>query len=179
MNKKIVFIIELVFSIILIVLDRLSKIWAVSNLKDTKGIELIDGALKFFYLPNGNTGAAFGIFKGHLWLFILITLLVVSLLVYLIYKLPFDKKFVPLHVTFVFIIAGGVGNLIDRIFYHYVVDFIYFYLIDFPIFNVADCYVTVSTIVLAIMLLFYYEEDDLKKLEECIIPGFFNKKKDS
>lgn len=179
MNKKKIFILEMVCSIILIVLDRLSKTWAINSLKGTNGIELIEGVLKLFYLPNGNTGAAFGIFKGYLWLFILITLLVVALLIYLIYKLPFEKKYIPLHITFVFIIAGGVGNLIDRIVNHFVVDFIYFYLINFPIFNVADCYVTVSTIILAIMLLFYYEESDLKKLEEYITPKFFNKKKDS
>lgn len=179
MKKNIAFIFEIIGVIVLIVLDRLSKIWAVASLKGNDGIELINGVLKFYYLPNGNTGAAFGILKGNLWLFILITVLVVALLVYLIYKVPFIAKFAPMHITFIFIIAGGIGNLIDRIFNHYVVDFIYFYLIDFPIFNVADCYVTVSTIVIALLLLFYYDENDLKKFEEYGIPRYFKKNKES
>ena len=59
------------------------------------------------------------------------------------------------------IAAGAIGNMIDRIRLNYVVDFIYFVLINFPIFNVADMYVTISTAVLVIMLLFVYKENDL------------------
>ena len=84
-----------------------------------------------------------------------------------------------MHITFMFIIAGGIGNLIDRIVNKYVVDFIYFYLINFPIFNVADCFVTVATILLALFLLFYYDEKDLKLVEEYIRPDFLKKKKES
>lgn len=176
MSKKGIFITEIIGIIVLIVLDRLSKLWAVASLKGNDGIELIEGVLKLYYLPNGNTGAAFGIFKGYIWFFILITLIVVALLVYLVYKIPFRGKFIPVHICCIFIVAGGIGNLIDRIVNHYVVDFIYFYLINFPIFNVADCFVTVSTIVIAVLLLFYYDEDDLKSLEDCGMPKFFSKK---
>lgn len=179
MEKRIAFIIEIVGIVLLIVLDRCSKLWAVSALKDTEGIDLIKGVLKFFYLPNGNTGAAFGIFEGQLLLLIIVTLLVVFLLFYCIVRIPFETKYIPMHITFIFIIAGGIGNLIDRIFNQYVIDFIYFYLINFPIFNVADCFVTVATILLALMLLFYYDENDLKKVEEYIKPDFFKKKKES
>ena len=59
------------------------------------------------------------------------------------------------------IAAGAIGNMIDRIRFDYVVDFIYFVLINFPIFNVADIYVTVSTVILVILLLFVYKEEDL------------------
>lgn len=176
MKKRVVLIIEFIAVVILIVLDRLSKIWAVSSLKDSEGIELINGVLKFYYLPNGNTGAAFGIFEGQLILLIVVTLLVVSLLVYFLVKIPFESKFRLLHICFILIIAGGIGNLIDRIFNRYVVDFIYFYLINFPIFNVADCFVSVSTIVLAILLLFYYDDKDLKRVEGYIRPKFIKKK---
>lgn len=176
MKKRVVLIIEFIAVVILIVLDRLSKIWAVSSLKDSEGIELINGVLKFYYLPNGNTGAAFGIFEGQLILLIVVTLLVVSLLVYFLVKIPFESKFRLLHICFILIIAGGIGNLIDRIFNSYVVDFIYFYLINFPIFNVADCFVSVSTIVLAILLLFYYDDKDLKRVEGYIRPKFIKKK---
>ena len=56
--------------------------------------------------------------------------------------------------------AGALGNLIDRIFRGYVVDMIYFVPINFPVFNVADCYVTVSVVLLIILILFVYKEDD-------------------
>ena len=59
------------------------------------------------------------------------------------------------------IAAGAIGNMIDRIRFDYVVDFIYFVLINFPIFNVADIYVTVSTVALVVLLLFVYKENDL------------------
>ena len=61
----------------------------------------------------------------------------------------------------ILVLSGGIGNMIDRIRYDYVVDFIYFVLINFPMFNVADIYVSVSTVVLVILLLFYYKENDL------------------
>lgn len=176
MKKRVALIIEFIAVLILIMIDRLSKVWAVSALKDSEGIELINGILKFYYLPNGNTGAAFGIFEGQLILLIIVTLLIVALLVYFIVKIPFESKFIGLHICCILIIAGGIGNLIDRIVNRYVVDFIYFYLINFPIFNVADCFVTVSTIVLAILLLFYYDDKDLKKVEGYIRPNFIKKK---
>ena len=70
----------------------------------------------------------------------------------------------------VFLAAGAAGNFIDRLLRGYVVDFFYFSLIDFPIFNVADIYVTVATACLVILLLFVYKEEDLSFLS-------FNQKK--
>jgi signal peptidase II len=64
----------------------------------------------------------------------------------------------------VFIAAGAIGNLIDRVRLDYVVDFFYFSLINFPIFNVADIYVTFAAVVLVILLLFVYKEEDLEFL---------------
>ena len=64
----------------------------------------------------------------------------------------------------VFIIAGALGNLIDRVFLHYVIDFLYFELINFPVFNVADCYITVSMFVLAFLMIFYYKEEDFSSI---------------
>ena len=63
------------------------------------------------------------------------------------------------------ITAGGIGNLIDRVRLNYVVDFIYFSLIDFPVFNVADIYVTVSMFLLLILVLFYYKDEDFQFLK--------------
>ncbi len=150
---------------VLVVLDQLSKIWAVARLKDDTGIDLIKGVLKFYYLPEGNTGAAFGILSGHRILFLFIAGLVTLVIIYALVKIPAMRKYQILRIMLVFIAAGGIGNMIDRFRLGYVIDFIYFYLINFPIFNVADCYVTVATIVTALLILFKYKEDDFKELE--------------
>ena len=69
--------------------------------------------------------------------------------------------------------AGAIGNMIDRTLLNYVVDFLYFSLIDFPIFNVADIYLTCATIALGILIIFYYKEDEL----DLILHVFVRKKK--
>ena len=69
-----------------------------------------------------------------------------------------------LKVILLLFVAGAIGNLIDRICQNYVVDFFYFKLIDFPIFNVADIYVTVAAIMFIVLCLFYYKEEDFEFL---------------
>jgi len=61
--------------------------------------------------------------------------------------------------------AGAIGNFIDRMMWHYVVDFLYIKAINFPVFNVADCYITVSTVILLIALFFCYQDDDFSFLK--------------
>lgn len=161
--------------IVLVIIDQLTKMWAVIRLKDSEPIVLIKNTLEFYYLPNGNTGAALGMLKGHQMLFLIIALIISMLLLFLIYNMPNDKKFTIINVVLTLIIAGGIGNMIDRIRLNYVVDFIYFCLIDFPIFNVADMYVSIGTAVLVILLLFYYKEKDLVLIEENI-KSIFKKK---
>lgn len=161
-------IIAVLSIIILVIVDQLTKIWAVIRLKDSEPIVLIKNTLEFYYLPNGNTGAAFGMLKGHQMLFLVMAIVISLLLLFLIYNMPDNKRFTFINVVLTFIIAGGIGNMIDRIRLNYVIDFIYFCLIDFPIFNVADMYVSVGTFVLVILLLFYYKENDLTLIEESI-----------
>lgn len=86
--------------------------------------------------------------------------LIVLILIYL--KVPDGKKYLPLRLVLIFIAAGAAGNLYDRITLKYVRDFIYFSLIDFPVFNVADIYVTCSVFVLVFLIFFYYKEEDLQ-----------------
>ena len=96
------------------------------------------------------------------WIFWILTaaFLVVAVIFYI--KIPKTKRYVPLITTAVVLVAGAVGNFIDRLANQYVVDFVYFSLIDFPIFNTADIYVTLSVIVLLILIFFYYKEEDFK-----------------
>jgi len=172
MKKSLRIIIEALSIVILVILDQLSKKWASGTLKDTSGIPIIKDVLELYYLPNGNSGAAFGMLQGQQTLFLIIATVVIIALFYLLCVLPFDKKYRILHFMMILIIAGGAGNMIDRAFYVTVVDFIYFKLINFPIFNVADCYVSVATVLLAILLIFYYKEEDIAVLEKAIKAPF-------
>ena len=76
-------------------------------------------------------------------------------------RLPEGRRFLPLRLVGTLLTAGAIGNMIDRTLNSFVVDFLYFKLIDFPVFNVADCYVTVGAALLAVLILFYYKEEEL------------------
>ncbi len=145
------------------------------HLKGKDPIVLIRNVFELRYLEN--RGAAFGIMQGRAVLFVVVTLLVCAVIVYLYARIPFERKYRILRILMVFIAAGAVGNFIDRVTQNYVVDFFYISLINFPIFNVADICVTVSVIVLILVVIFKYKEDDLNEITRNIIPG--RKKKDS
>lgn len=146
----------------LIVFDQWTKALAVSNLMNQEPFVLIDGVFQLHYLEN--RGAAFGMMQGKQSFFILMSLVACLIIGWLYFKLPWKKRFHPLRGSLLFIAAGAVGNLIDRILLGYVVDFFYFELIDFPIFNVADIYVTCATVLLAVLILFVYKEEELEGL---------------
>ncbi|MCR5602987.1 MAG: signal peptidase II [Lachnospiraceae bacterium] len=169
MNRKLRITVDILMIAILVFIDQLTKKWAVNTLKDSDPVILIKGVLQLYYLPSGNTGAAFGILSGHRVLFLFIAAAVVAVILFLLIRLPMDSRFTVLRILLIFIAAGGIGNMIDRFVLTYVIDFIYFYLINFPIFNVADCYVTVATIALALLILFRYKEEDMKLLEQSVL----------
>ena len=160
-NKiKIKFILFFVISAIAVFIDRYTKMLAVANLKGRPSYVLIKGVLEFLY--SENRGAAFSILQGKQWFFYIVTLLVLLVIYYIVYRLPFEKKYMPLFYILCFIFAGALGNFIDRVMYAYVVDFIYISLIKFPIFNMADIYISIATTVLIVCLLFIYKEEDFK-----------------
>ena len=107
-----------------------------------------------------NSGAAWGMLSGKINLFLVFTVIVMLIVTYVIINLPATRKYMPLLITCTLLVSGAVGNFIDRVRFGYVRDFIYFKLINFPVFNVADCYVTVSVALLIILILFVYKEDD-------------------
>lgn len=153
--KKLVGIIA---AILLVILDQVTKTLAKNKLEFNEPITIIPRVFKLQYLEN--TGAAFGMFKDKLLFFILLTLIVLIAIVYVYIKIPESKKYVPMKFVLVFITAGAIGNLIDRIIHNYVIDFLYFELIDFPIFNLADCYVTISAVLLLFLFIFIYKDED-------------------
>ena len=155
-------IMALIATIILIFLDQFTKQIAVSKLSAGVDYVLIPGVLQFHYLEN--TGAAFSLLENKMILFYILTPILCILMGYLYHKLPDEKKYFGMHLILIILIAGAIGNFIDRILYHYVIDFIYFSLINFPVFNVADIYVTCSVFVLFILILFVYSEDELSTI---------------
>lgn len=145
--------------IILIGIDQITKHLAVLHLKDKPPFPLIDGVFELHYLEN--RGAAFGMLQNQKGFFLIIASIVLIAICYILFKVPEDKKYNILHLLLVLIASGAVGNMIDRIRLEYVVDFFYFVLINFPIFNVADIYVSVACVLLAIVMLFVYKDEDL------------------
>ncbi len=150
-------------------IDQWTKYLAVLHLKDQAPFVIWEGVFELHYLEN--RGAAFGILQGKKIVFVVCTLLVLGLIAFYYNRTPRGRRFHPVRVIGVLLVAGAIGNMIDRICNSYVVDFLYFKLIDFPIFNVADCYVTVGAIIMALLFLFFYQDEEmeflnpLKKLE--------------
>ncbi len=158
-KKKIMLLLDLLGILLLIGVDQITKHIAVMQLKDKPAFSIINGVLEFNYLEN--KGAAFGMLQNQKAFFVFVAVVILGVIAYVLYKTPDDKKYTRLHVLLSFIAAGAIGNMIDRIRLDYVVDFIYIVLINFPIFNVADMYVSFSTVLLVILLLFVYKESDL------------------
>ena len=160
-NKKF-YIIMALCMILLVIFDRITKYLAIVYLMGNQGITLIGGALKLLYLEN--RGAAFGMLQGMQPVFWILTAAFLVIAALFFRKVPKTKRYVPISACVAVLVSGAIGNFIDRIFNGYVVDFIYFEIIDFPIFNVADIYVTLSVIALVILLLFYHKEGDFSFL---------------
>jgi signal peptidase II len=161
-KKRILLIVDVILLLLLIFIDQGTKYMAVMELKGKSSIVLIENVFELYYLEN--RGAAFGLLQNQKGFFVLIATVILIAIVYVLYKAPYHKMYIKLHVALIFIAAGAIGNLVDRIRYDYVVDFLYFSLINFPVFNVADIYVTISAVCLVILLLFVYKEADLEFL---------------
>lgn len=132
----------------------------------------IKNVLYFNYLHN--YGAAFSMLTGKTWLLLIITAVFLILMAIVLIRMPLKKRFTPLFICISFLMWGAVGNLIDRVFLGYVRDFIYFSPINFPVFNVADMFVTVSVFVIIILILFYYKDDELNQIKDRIMPKRIN-----
>lgn len=158
MRKIIGLVLDLVVIILLTYLDQYTKYMAVCYLKGQPDIPLYQDILILQYLEN--KGAAFGMLQNQKIFFIFIEILVLFIISFVLFRVPPYKKYRLMHIVLVLVASGAIGNMIDRVAQDYVVDFIYFAPIDFPIFNVADIYVTFATAVFVIAVLFYYREED-------------------
>lgn len=172
--------------VLLVFLDQITKWLAVYFLKGKAPVPIIKDVFELQYLENQS--AAFGtdpisilhrIFSFDIFnqnpqlfltvkmiFFIIITIAIIVLFIIAYIRIPESKRLRYIDYILIFFVSGAIGNFIDRLCNNYVVDFFYFKLIDFPIFNVADIYVTVAALVMVVLLLFYYKDEDI----EVIIP---------
>lgn len=155
-------LIRLLVMVFLIVFDQLTKYLAYTYLRGADAKVLIKGVFELRYLEN--RGAAFGIMQDQTWFFVACTIIILAIAAICFRRFSGKQKFKYLTWLLVLISAGAIGNMIDRIIRGFVVDFFYFSLIDFPVFNVADCYVTISEALFIFLIFFFYKEDDLKEL---------------
>ena len=145
-----------------VILDQWTKLFAVRELRGSDPMVLIDGVLELRYLEN--RGAAFSMLQGQQGFFYVLTALFLILAFFVFLRIPGTRRYLPIKCCVLGLCAGAIGNLIDRVVKKYVVDFIYFSLIDFPIFNVADIFVTCSVALLILLILFYYRDEELQFL---------------
>lgn len=157
-GKIFLLFLDLLLLALLVALDQYTKYIAVQRLKNQPAFNIINGVLEFNYLEN--RGAAFGMLQNQKIFFVFVAIIFLCVIAYVLVKAPLEKKYFKLHILLVMIAGGAIGNLIDRLRLDYVVDFIYIVLINFPIFNVADMFVTFSTALLVIQVLFVYKEND-------------------
>ena len=135
--------------------DQFTKYLTVANIALGQKVPFLPGLLRFTYVQN--TGAAFSSFEGQQWLFALIFVIFTGLLFWEYFKKPMPfSKFERWCIAAVY--GGGLGNMIDRVRLGYVVDMIETDFMKFPVFNVADCFITCGCIVLMVSLIFFNKE---------------------
>lgn len=160
MKKIMTFIIAAVS----IAADQLIKILVINNLKPVKSVTVIENLLNFTYVEN--KGMAFGMLANQRWVFIALTSAVIVALAVAVFKLK--KQGTMFYISAALLIGGGIGNMIDRLLYGYVVDYISLSFFP-PVCNFADYCVTAGVIMLLIYLFFFTDflkSDKEKKVDK-------------
>lgn len=142
-------------SILLIALDQLFKFLATVSLKGEPAVPIIDGVFELLYVEN--PGAAFSILENQRVFFIILTSVVMLFLLTVMMSGRY-RRHMLLNMSFVLVLSGGIGNLIDRCRFGYVVDYLYFKWINFPVFNFADCCLVIGAIAMLVFFFFVYED---------------------
>ena len=171
-NRVLFPVVSSVIFLICVMIDQISKFLAKKYLQGTSGIEIIKNVFSLDYLEGGNKGAAWGIFSGKISFLLILNFLILFFLILLFLylerrksdlqnSLQIIKKVKVAQLFIIIMCAGAVGNIIDRIRLGYVIDFLAFRFIQFPIFNIADCFVVVSAVMLLIIFAFWLKEEEL------------------
>ena len=150
--------ISLIVGAVLVIIDQIIKCFISAYLQPVGSVSVIDNIFSLTYVEN--KGVAFGMFSDMRWIFVALTsILLVIIIFYMFKKRPKGKFF---YVCAALIIGGGIGNLIDRIFYGYVIDYLSLSFFP-PVCNFADYCITAGTIMLVIYLLFFSDILDSSK----------------
>ncbi len=147
--------ITLVVVALLVGLDQFTKFLVLTNVKPVAAVPFIDGIIQFRYVEN--TGAAFSILSEKTWLLSILTGVMILIGLLYLFLGKADNKLQYISLTL--IIAGGLGNLVDRIFRGFVVDFIEYLFMEYAVFNFADILVTVGAVLLVVSVLFVKEKE--------------------
>lgn len=148
----------LVAAVVLLAIDQILKYFVLQDLKPIGAVTVIPGLLEFAYVEN--TGAAFGLFKNFMWFVVAVTLAVSAVIIVLLFRYK-HHTFLS-YATSALLIAGGLGNLIDRILHGFVVDYIHVLFFDY-IFNFADCCITVGAVLFVLHVLFFSRDHQEKE----------------
>jgi len=146
---------------LLVAIDQISKVIAYNTLAVNGNASTIKNAVFSFYYVE-NTGISFSMLNSKMTLIIIITTIILICLLYVLVKTPKTLYYIPFSITLSVIVAGAIGNLYDRIFRGYVIDFIMLEFINFPVFNFADICVCVGLLVLVILIFFRYKDKDFE-----------------
>jgi signal peptidase II len=160
----------IIFVLSLVGIDQLIKYFVIEYLKPIGVFELIEGFIRLRYVEN--TGAVFGSFSSHTAVLTVVSIILLIVTIYFLVSQKNKSKLVSL--TLLLMIAGGIGNIIDRIRLHFVVDYIEPTFIDFAVFNFADCLITVGAFVLMIYLVIDIVKDEKTKKEKISSNEFIN-----
>ena len=149
------FCLYILFTVAVVAADQFTKYLTLANIPLHADVPFIPGFLGFTYVQN--TGAAFSSFEGQQWLFAAIFVVLTVAIVWEYFKSPMPfTKFERWCIASIY--AGGLGNMIDRIRLGYVVDMIETQFMRFPVFNVADCFITCGCFAMLFSLVFINKE---------------------
>ena len=150
--------VALIIGAVIAIVDQIIKYFISTYLEPIGTVNVIDNLFKLTYVEN--RGVAFGMFMDMRWIFVALTSVMLALIIiYMFKKRPIGKFF---YITSGLIIGGGIGNLIDRIFYGYVIDYLSLSFFP-PVCNFADYCITAGTVMLIIYLLFFSDMTKDKK----------------
>ena len=151
-----------IFAALIVIIDQITKYLTVSLIPLFSRVDFIPGVLSLTYVQN--TGAAWSMFEGMQWMFALIFLVLTVAVLYEYFKAPLPfSRFERWCIAAIY--GGGLGNMIDRVRFGYVIDMIKTDFMNFPVFNVADCFITCGCFAMIFSLLFInkaFWKDDKK-----------------
>ena len=150
--------ISLINGAVLVIIDQIIKYFGSVYLHPVGSVSVIDNLFSLTYVEN--KGVAFGMFSDMRWVFVALTSVLLAIIIFYMFKKRPKGKF--FYVCAALIIGGGIGNLIDRIFYGYVIDYLSLSFFP-PVCNFADYCITAGTIMLVIYLLFFSDVLDSSK----------------